>query len=144
MTDTVFDGLQTQLTHNLSFSYLLLSSYSIPLHLSPYLYLMLTRWGRHCSPTLSPPPSFPPILPGLIVLHLFIQAFMAALSSCRPISPPDDGFHPQLSWLFIISINSHRISLTLGRWFSHWTTLLTHYVTNLLRTVHKRMHAPAQ
>ena len=43
------------------------------------------------SPPPPPPPtllSFPPILSGLIVLHLFIQAFMAASSSCRPISPP--------------------------------------------------------
>lgn len=82
------------------------------------------------TPTPSLPPSttlthththtFPPILSGLIVLHLFIQAFMAASSSCRPISPPDDGFLPQLSWLFIIFADPHRISLTLGRWFSHW------------------------
>lgn len=93
------------------------------------------------APPPASPPSFPPILAGLIVLHLFIQAFMAASSSCRPISPPDDGFLPQLSWLFIISVDPHHISLTLGRWFSHWTALLTRHITNLLRSSHKHMRA---
>lgn len=91
-----------------------------------------------------PPPSFPPILSGLIVLHLFIQPFMAASSSCRPISPPDDGFFPQLSQLFIISVDPHHISLTLGRWFSHWTALLSRHITNPLRSSHKHMHAHTQ
>lgn len=80
----------------------------------------------------SPPRPTSPILPGLIVLHLFIQVFMAASSSCKPISPPDDGFLPQLSRLFIISADPHHISLTLGRWFSHWAALLTRHITNPL------------
>lgn len=91
-----------------------------------------------------PPPSFPPILSGLIVLHLFIRAFMAASSSCRPISPPDDGFLPQLSRLFIINVDPHHISLTLGRWFSHWSALLTRHITNPLRSSHKHMRAHTQ
>lgn len=152
MTDTVFDGVQTWLTHNLSFLRLLLSSYSIPLRLSLYLCLLLTRQGRRSSRLPPPPPpsslhhtrSFPPILSGLIVLHLFIQAFMAASSSCRPISPPDDGFLPQLSWLFIIYSDPHRISLTLGGWFSHWTSLRTRRITNLLRSSRKHTCAHAQ
>lgn len=144
MTDTVFDGVQTWLTHNLSFLRLLLSSHSIPLRLSLYLDLLLTCRGRHALSCPPHPPSFPPILSGLIVLHLFIQAFMAASSSCRPISPPDDGFLPQLSWLFIISVDPHHISLTLGRWFSHWTALLTRHITNLLRGSHKHMRAHTQ
>lgn len=91
-----------------------------------------------------PPLSFPPILSSLIVLHLFIQAFMATSSSCRPISPPDDGFLPQLSQLFIISVDPHHISLTLGRWFSHWTTLLTRHITNPLGSAHKHMYTHTQ
>lgn len=141
MTDRVFDGVQTRLTHNLSFLHLPLSSHSISLRLSLYLYLLLACRGCHHS--LLPPP-FPPILSGLIVLHLFIQAFMAASSSCRPISPPDDGFLPQLSWLFIISVDPHHISLTLGRWFSHWTVLLTRHITHLLRSSRKHMRPKTQ
>lgn len=155
MTDTVFDGVQTWLTHNLSLLRLPLSSYSIPLSLSLYLCLLLTRQGRRSSRLPPPPPtptpasslhhtrSFPPILSGLIVLHLFIQAFMAASSSCRPISPPDDGFLPQLSWLFIIYADPHRISLTLGRWFSHWdlfTDSPYHKSAEKLTQTHVRSH----
>lgn len=99
----------------------LLSSHSIPLRLSLYLYLLLTHRGSSTPTPSTPSPPFPPILSGLIVLHLFIQAFIAASSSCRPISLPDDGFLPQLSRLFIISVDPHHISLTLGGWFSHWT-----------------------
>lgn len=123
MTDTVFDGVQTWLTHPLSPSPPFTLS---PSRLSLYLYLPLTCRGS--SPPSAPP--FPPILSGLIVLHLFIQAFMAASSSRRPISPPDDGFLPQLSPLFIISVDPHHISLTLGRWFSHWTSLPTRHITS--------------
>lgn len=90
MTDTVFDGVQTWLTHPLSFLRLLFSSPSIPLRPSLYLYNLLTCRG--CHPTFLCP--HPPILSGLIVLHVFIQAFMAASSSRRPISPADDGFLP--------------------------------------------------
>ena len=131
--------MQTWLTHPLSFLFPLLSSNSIPLPLS----LSPSSACSPGSPPLPPipPPSFPPILSGLIVLHLFIQAFMAASSSCKPISPPDDGFLPQLSWLFIISVNPHHISLTLGRWFSHWTALLTRHITNPPRSSHKHMRS---
>lgn len=126
---------------------------------SPFISLSLSSAHSPGSSELSPatphphplPPSslhhtrsFPPILSGLIVLHLFIQAFMAASSSCRPISPPDDGFLPQLSWLFIIYSDPHRISLTLGRWFSHWTSLRTRRITNLLRSSRKHTCAHAQ
>lgn len=82
----------------------------------------------------------PHLLSALIVLHLFIQAFMAASSSCKPISPPDDGFLPQLSRLFIISANPHHISLTLVRWFSHWAALLTSHITNPSSSSHKHTH----
>lgn len=143
MTDTVFDGVQTWLTHPLCFPppSALLSFYfslSVSLSLSPARLL-----GSSPLPPISPP-FFPPILFGLIVLHLFIQSFMAASSSCRPISPPDDGFLPQLSRLFIISVDPHHISLTLGRWFSHWTALLTRHITNPLRSTHKHMRLHTQ
>ena len=103
----------------------LLSFYPPPVYLSISIFRSLAG-GRHPP---SAPPS-PPILSGLIVLHLFIQAFMAASSSRRPISPPDDGFLPQLSPLFIISVDPHHISLTLGRWFSHWTALPSRHITS--------------
>lgn len=120
------------------------------LSFSVYLSISIFRslaGGRHPSllpPSAPPPPippSFPPTLSGLIVLHLFIQAFMAASSSCRPISPPDDGFLLQLSRLFIIGVDPHHISLTLGRWFSHWSALLTRYITNPPRSSRGHMHA---
>lgn len=115
--------------------------HSFPLRLSLYLYLRLTCRGSSPPPPSPPPPPFPPILSGLIVLHLFIQAFMAASSSCRPISPLDDGFLPQLSQLFIINCGPHHISLTLGRWFSHWSALLTRHITNPPRRfTHTALH----
>lgn len=91
--------------------------------LSVYLRLLPAHQGRL-------PPFPPPILSGLIVLHLFIQAFMAASSSHKPISPPDDGFLSQLSRLFIINADPHPIFLTLGRWFSHWLALLARRITS--------------
>lgn len=123
---------------------LLLFPYSVPLRLSLYLYLLPARQGCHPSSLSPPPPSFPPILSGLIVLHLFIQAFMAASSSCRPISPPDDGLLPQLSRLFIIGVRPHHISLTLGRWFSHWAALLTRRIADPLRSARKHMRGRAR
>lgn len=62
---------------------------------------------------------------------------MAASPSWKPISPPDDGFLPQLSRLFIISVDPHHIPLTLGRWFSHWTALTVSPITNPMRGVRK-------
>lgn len=115
---------------------LLLLVLSLSVHLSISTFCSL---AGVVAPSLLPhAPSFPPILSGLIVLHLFIQAFMAASSSHRPISPPDDGFLPQLSRLFIISVDPHHISLTLGRWFSHWAALPTRHITN---PPHKHTHA---
>lgn len=136
MTDTVFDRVQTWLTHPLLFSPPPPFSFcSLSVYLSISIFCLLARVVT--PPSTSPSPSFPPILSGLIVLHLFIQAFMAASSSRRPISPPDDGFLPQLSRLFIICVDPHHISLTLGRWFSHWTALLTRHITNPQRSSHK-------
>lgn len=107
-------------------------SLSIPsFHSIPLPSISLSLSFAHLPGVVTPlRPPFPPILSGLIVLHLFIQAFMAASSSRRPISPPDDGFLPQLSPLFIISVDPHHISLTLGRWFSHWTSLPTRHITS--------------
>lgn len=112
-----------RLTHNLSFLLLSLSSHSVPLCLSLYLHPTLA-----CRGSSQPPPPH-----GLIVLHLFIQAFMATSSSRGLISSSDDGSLPRLSPLFIIGVHSHHISLTLGRWFSHWTTLPARHITNLPR-----------
>lgn len=129
MTDTVFDGVQTRLTHNLSFLLLSLSFHSVPLRLSLHLHPTLACRGSSQFPrTRPPPPSH-----GLIVLHLFIQAFMATSSSRGLISSADDGSLLRLSPLFIIGVHSHHISLTLGRWFSHWTTLPAHHLTNVPR-----------
>lgn len=100
--------------------------------------------GPHPSFLPPPPPFLPPILSGLIVLHLFIQSFMAASSSRRPISPPEYGFLLKLSRLFIIGVDPHHISLTLGRWFSHWTTLPTRRVTNPLGSSHKHAKRHSQ
>ena len=133
MTDTVFDRVQTWLAQPLSSS---ASTSSLFLFLSVYLAISISCLLAR----VVTPPSLLPILSGLIVLHLFIQAFMAASSSWRPISPPDDGFLPQLSLLFIISVDPHHISLTLGRWFSHWAALLTRHITNPLRSSRKHMH----
>lgn len=133
MTDTVFDGVQTWLTHPLVFPPPPpLFSFCFSIYLPP-------------SPLTPPFPtssSFHPSSPALIVLHLFIQSFMAASSSRRPISPPEYGFLLKLSLLFIICVDPHHISLTLGRWFSHWTTLLTRRITNPLRISHK--HSDSQ
>lgn len=86
----------------------------------------------------------PPNPSGLIVLHLFIQAFMAASPSWKPISPPDDGFLPQLSRLFIISVDPHHIPLTLGRWFSHWTPLtVSSYHKSYVRKVTQPERKPS-
>lgn len=129
MTDTVFDGVQTRLTHNLSFLRLPLSSDSVALRLS------LSPSRTHLPGVVAAPPPLPctHTSHGLIVLHLFIQAFMAASSSRGLISPANDGSLPRLSLLFIIGVHSHHISLTLGRWFSHWTTLPGRHITNLQR-----------
>lgn len=113
-------------------------SFALILFFSVYLSISLTCWGHHPS-LLSPHPSS-----GLIVLHLFIQSFMAASSSCRPISLPADGFLLQLLQLFIINVGPHHISLTLGRWFSHWTALLTQHITNPVRSTHKHACAHTQ
>lgn len=56
MTDTVFDGVQTRLTHHLSFLRLPLSSDSVALRLSLYLHPALTCQG---SSQLSSPPTPP-------------------------------------------------------------------------------------
>lgn len=128
MTDTVFDGVQTRLTHNLSFLLLSLSFHSVPLRLSLYLHPTLACRGSSQFPRTPPPPPH-----GLIVLHLFIRAFMATSSSCGLISSADDGSLLRLSPLFIIGVHSHHISLTLGRWFSHWTTLPARHLTNVPR-----------
>lgn len=134
MTDTVFDGVQTRLTHHLSFLRLPLSSDSVALRLSLYLHPALTCQGSsQLSSPSTPPPPHTHTSHGLIVLHLFIQAFMAASSSRGLISPANDGSLPRLLPLFIIGVHSHHISLTLGRWFSHWTTLPGRHITNLQR-----------
>lgn len=112
------------------------SSCSLVPFLSVYLRLLHPRQGRR---------PLPPILSGLIVLPLFIQAFMAASSSHKPILSPGDGFLPQLSQLFIINADPHHIFLTLGRWFSHWASLLTHHITNQCGALfHKNTHALTQ
>lgn len=105
--------MQTRLTHTLSFLLHSLSSHSVPVSFS--LSPSHTSLPGVVSAT-TPTPN------GLIVLHLFIQAFMATLSSRGLISSADDRSLPRLSLLFIIGVQSHHISLTLGRWFSHWTT----------------------
>lgn len=125
---------------------------SLSFHLSfcssPFISLSpaLSPGSSPLPPTASPlsPPSPTSILSGLIVLHLFIQAFMATSSSRGLISLPDDGFLPQLSRLFIIDVDPHHISLTLGRWFSHWTALLTRHITHPLRSAHKHVHTHTQ
>lgn len=129
MTDTVFDGVQTRLTHNLSILLLSLSFHSVPLRLSLHLHPTLACRGSSQFPRTPPPPPSH----GLIVLHLFILAFMATSSSRGLISSADDGSLLRLSPLFIIGVHSHHISLTLGRWFSHWTTLPARHLTNVLR-----------
>lgn len=104
----------------------LFSSSHSPLILFHCVYLSIAIPHSLAGGRLNPPD-------GLIVLHVFIQAFMATSSSRRLISSVDDGSLPRLSLLFIIGDHSYHISLTLGRWFSHWTTLPDRHITNLLR-----------
>lgn len=78
MTDTVFDGVQTQLTHNLSFFLLSLSSHSVPLRLSLYLHLHHTLACRGSS---QPPPH----------IHMALLFYISSFRLLWPLCPCADS-----------------------------------------------------
>lgn len=109
------------------------SSCSLIPFLSVYLRLLPLSPG-------SSPPSF---LPSSLALLFYISSFRL-LWLLRPRTIPSRrwmmGSSPQLSQLFIINADPHHIFLTLGRWFSHWTALLTCCITNQRRGTLSQTH----